>query len=90
MRQALDKRAETCHTEVITRGETMLSNKATNILATAIAQKAADAIFEDERWVDLLQEIIPDVVTKELGEVDDDLLFDLSLTVMDKLVLKAV
>ena len=68
----------------------MLSNKATNILATAIAQKAADAIFEDERWVDLLQEIIPDVVTKELGEVDDDLLFDLSLTVMDKLVLKAV
>jgi hypothetical protein len=67
-----------------------LSSKATNILAKAIAPKAADAIFADERWVDLLQEIIPDVVTKELGPCDDDLLFDLSLCVMDKLVLKAV
>jgi hypothetical protein len=67
-----------------------LSHKATNILAAAIAPKAADAIFADERWVDLLQEIIPDVVTKELGNLDDDLLCDLSFMIMDKLVLKAV
>ena len=67
-----------------------LSNKATNILAKAIAPKAADAIFADERWVDLMQEIIPEVVTKELGDCDDDLLFELSLCVMDRITLRAV
>ncbi len=67
-----------------------LSNKATNILAKAIAPKAADAIFADERWVDFLQEIIPDVVTKELGTCDEDLLFELSLAVMDRIVIQAV
>jgi hypothetical protein len=67
-----------------------LSTKALNILAEKIAPKVADAIFEDERWVDLLHEIVPDVVTREIGDCDEDLLFDLSLITMDKIVLKAL
>jgi len=68
----------------------MLSNKALNILAEKIAPRVADAIFEDERWVGLLHEIVPDVVTRELGDLDEDLLFELSLITMDNIVLKAV
>ena len=68
----------------------MLSTKALNILAEKIAPKVADAIFEDERWVDLLHEIVPDVVAREIGDCDEDLLFDLSLITMDKILLKAV
>ena len=67
-----------------------LSAKATNILAKVIAEKAVDAIFEDERWVDFMQEIIPDIVVKELGDCSDDLLFDISLSVMDRIVLRVV
>jgi hypothetical protein len=67
-----------------------LSNKATNILAKAIAPKAADAIFADERWVDLMQEIIPEIVEQEIGTCDEDLLFELSLAVMDRITLRAV
>ena len=67
-----------------------LSNKATNILAKVIAPKAADAIFADERWVDLMQEIIPEIVEREVGTCDEDLLFELSLCVMDRITLRAV
>ena len=66
-----------------------LSAKATNILADALAKGAADYIFGDERWINLCHEIVPEYITAEVGEVDDDLLYDLALCVMDKIVLKS-
>ena len=67
----------------------MLSAKALNILAERIAPTVADAIFEDERWVDLLHEIVPEIIEQEVGSCDEDLLFELSLCVMDRITLRA-
>ena len=67
-----------------------LSNKALNILAEKIAPKVADAIFESEAWMDLCHTIVPDVVTREIGDCDEDLLFELSLITMDRITLKAL
>ena len=67
-----------------------LSTKALNILAEKIAPEVAAAIFEDERWVDLLHEIVPDVVTRAIGDCDEDLLFDLSLITMERITLRAM
>ncbi len=64
-----------------------LSNKALNILAEKIAPKVVDAIFESEEWTTLCHDLVPDVVTRELGNLDDDLHFELSLMIMDKIVI---
>jgi hypothetical protein len=68
----------------------MLSNKAIKTLAEAITPKVIDYIFESEKWVDFCQDIVPEAIDKELGEMDDDLYFELALCVMDRIMLKAV
>jgi hypothetical protein len=57
-------------------------------LSTALAPEVADYIFQDERWVDFMQEIIPDAVKEKLGQIDDDVLFELSLCIMDRISLR--
>ena len=46
-------------------------------------------ILNDERWVKFLHEVVPDAIISTLGQVDDDVLFDLSLCVMDSLFVKS-
>jgi hypothetical protein len=65
-----------------------LSNKTFKNLADALAPEVVAYIFEDERWVDFMQEIVPDAIRENLGEIDGDVLFDLSLCVMDRIVPK--
>ena len=67
-----------------------LSNKTFQKLADALAPEVADYIFADSRWVDFVQEIIPDAVKDKLGDVDENVLFDLSMCIMDRIVLKVV
>ena len=65
-----------------------LSNSTVSKLADALVPEVIDYIYEDERWVDLLHEIIPDAIQTKLGAVDEDLRFDLALCIMDRLILK--
>lgn len=65
-----------------------LSNRTIQSLSDALAPEVVNYIYEDERWVNFLQEIIPDAIISTLGQVNDDVLFDLSLCVMDSLVVK--
>ena len=64
----------------------MLSNQTVQRLADSLANEVAAGIFESEEWVTLLHDLVPDIISSKLGSVDDDLLFDLSLCVMDKIV----
>jgi hypothetical protein len=41
-----------------------------------------------DAWITLCHEVVPDAVTKLIGEVDEDLLFELSLAVMDRIYFK--
>jgi len=65
-----------------------LSNATVQNLANALAPEVVAYIYQDERWVDFMQEIVPDAIKENLGDVDDDVLFDLSVCVMDRIVPK--
>ena len=65
-----------------------LSAKSFQVLAEAITPRVAQALFDSEAWVDFLHTEIPGLVDKELGEMDDDLLVEMSLAVMDRISLK--
>ena len=67
-----------------------LSNKAVNVLAKVVASDVADDILMSEEWVTLCHELVPALITEKLGEVEEDLLYELALCVMDRIVVKAV
>ena len=65
-----------------------LSNSTIQNLATALTPEVIEYIQNDERWVHFLHEIVPDAVTENLGAVDENVLYELSLCIMDSIVLK--
>lgn len=65
-----------------------LSNQTISKLADALKPEVIDYIYEDVRWTTFLHEIVPDAIQTKLGPVDDEVLFDLSMCVMDRIVLK--
>lgn len=65
-----------------------LSNNTIQNLSNALAPEVIDYIFEDERWVDFLHEIIPDAIEDKLGNVDENLKFELAMCIMDKISFK--
>lgn len=66
-----------------------LSDQTISKLADALLPEVVSYIFEDNRWCDFLHEIIPDAVQENLGDVDEDLKFELALCIMDKILLKS-
>ncbi len=66
----------------------MLSNKAYKMLADVLAPRLANELQSSDRFVEFMHEVVPDLITAELGEMDDDTLFELSLCVLDKFYLK--
>jgi hypothetical protein len=67
-----------------------LSTKALNILADTLAPKIAEQIMQSESFIEYLHEVIPALVDTEVGEMDCDLHFDLSMMVLERLSLVAV
>jgi hypothetical protein len=65
-----------------------LSDRTIQKLADVLTPEVIDYIYNDERWVEFLQEVIPDAITEKIGQVDGDILFDLSLCIMDRTTLK--
>lgn len=67
----------------------MLSTKALTLLANTLAPKIAESIMQSEEFVEFLHTAIPALVDTEVGECDDDLHFDLSMLIMERLSLVA-
>ena len=65
-----------------------LSSQTTSNLASALVPEVIDYIYQDERWCEFMQEVIPDALQDKLGEVDEDLKFDLAMCIMDRICLK--
>lgn len=65
-----------------------LSTQTVSNLASALVPEVIDYIYEDERWCEFLHEIVPDALQNKLGEIDEDLKFDLALCIMDRIYLK--
>jgi len=67
-----------------------LSNQTIQSLSDALTPEVVDYIYQDERWVTFLHEVVPDAIISTLGQVDDEVLFDLSMCVIDSLVVKSI
>ena len=65
-----------------------LSNQTINNLASTLVPEVIDYIYQDQRWCEFMHEIVPDALKDKLGEIDDDLQFDLAMCIMDRITLK--
>ena len=68
----------------------MLSNKAYQMLAQVLTPKVIEQLYSSEEFIEFMHENIPAAIRAELGECDEDTLFELSMCVMDHIILKAV
>jgi len=68
---------------------TMLSNKAYELLAKELAPNIAHEVQMTDKYIELMLDLVPDLITTELGEMDDEVLYELSLCVLDRMYLKA-
>ena len=67
-----------------------LSNQTISNLASALVPEVIDYIYEDQRWCEFMHEVIPDALQDKLGEIDEDLKFELALCIMDRIGLKGL
>jgi len=67
----------------------MLSNKAYQMLAQVLTPKVIEQLYSSDEFITFMHENIPAAIKAELGECDEDTLFDLSMCVMDRISLKA-
>ena len=67
----------------------MLSDKAYELLAKSLAPKVANAIQCSDKNIEVMLDLVPDLVTTELGEMDDEIFYELCMCVVDRIYLKA-
>jgi hypothetical protein len=59
-------------------------------LADALSDDVAQYITEDERFFELLTELIPDAIHAKLGDVDMRVSAELSMYLSERIIVKAV
>ncbi len=63
--------------------------KALELLAQGFSQDFADFISSDQRYIDVMSELVNDFVDENIPVVDEQDKFDLSFLLMDKVYVKA-
>lgn len=66
-----------------------LSNQTINNLAVALTPEVINAIYGDERWMEFMCEIVPEIVSEKLGSEDTDLVVELAVCITDNILLTA-
>jgi hypothetical protein len=67
-----------------------LSNNTIIKLAEALSNDVADYIMEDERFFDLMVNLIPDAIQSKLGDLDATIAAELSVYISERIVVKSV
>lgn len=62
-----------------------LSNNTIIKLADALSADVVEYISNDSRFFDLMVELIPDAICDKLGDVEDTVLFDLSMYISERI-----
>jgi hypothetical protein len=65
-----------------------LSHQTINKLASALVPEVIDYIYQDERWCEFMQEVVPDALQEQFGEIDEELKFQLAMCIMDRICFK--
>ena len=69
---------------------TKLSDKAFRNLVNALTSEVISYIEKDERYVNFMQEVIPDALSDLMGQLDEDLRCELSMSIMDNIMFRSV
>jgi hypothetical protein len=62
-----------------------LSDKTIQNLSIALTPDVIDDIFQDERYIELMMELIPEFVAKNLQSEDYDLVTEIATCIMDNI-----
>ena len=65
-----------------------LSEKTIQNLSIALTPDVIDDIFQDERYIELMMELIPEFVMKNLQSEDYDLVTEIAVSIMDNIAMK--
>ena len=65
-----------------------LSEKTIQNLSIALTSDVIDDIFQDERYIELMMELIPEFVIKNLQSEDYDLVTEIAVSIMDNIDMK--
>ena len=67
-----------------------LSNNTIIKLAEALSNDVANYIMEDERFFDLMVDLIPDAIQFKLGDLDATIAAELSVCIAERIIVKSV
>jgi len=76
------------NTKVIHTNPMTLSNHTISKLCDALISDVAEYIRDDDRFFDLMVDLIPEAINAKLGKVDEQLVEDLSMCISQRLILK--
>lgn len=65
----------------------MLSSSTIKKLGITLTEEVIDAIHSDERYIDFMMEMIPEIIMKKLGTEDIDLVTEIAMVTMDNIQL---
>ena len=65
-----------------------LSAKCVSQLADALKNDVINYMYEDERYAELMHDLVSDALRAKLGDVDEDLFFEIGMCLVDRIELK--
>jgi len=65
-----------------------LSNKTVSNIADALKSEVIDHIYANESYASMMQQLLCEALDATMGEMDDDLYFDLAMVLFDRIELK--
>ena len=65
-----------------------LSTTTISQIADALKPEVIEYIYSDEKYVEFMQEMIICSIDAKMGEMEDDLLYDLGMLILDRIELK--
>lgn len=65
-----------------------LSNKTVSNIADALKSEVIDHIYANETYASIMQQLVCEALDATMGEMDDDLYFDLAMVLFDSIELK--
>ncbi len=65
-----------------------LSATCVSKLVDALKSDVINHIYEDERYMELMTDLVSDALRAKLGDVDEDLFYELGMCLIDRIELK--
>jgi hypothetical protein len=84
----LEWRAELFFYSFIKLQMNALSNTTVSKLADALKKEVINKIYERPEYAELMQDLIPDAIHSLMGEMDEDLAFEIGMLLFDRIELK--